>query len=81
MATTEHSLTKANWTEIGSGPLLIETIGTRNALLHFADVAPPIDTDACHVLSGTGAFSYGGALKCFARSIDETSKVVTTEGV
>ena len=81
MATTEFTISVDSWTEIGTGPLLVETKQRQNAFLHFADAAPATGETAYHNLVGPAAFSYGGTAKCFARAAHGDAKIVVTEAV
>lgn len=69
MPTHNHTVTENEWTEIGSGPMLIYVSGAGSCDLHFSLLQP--DADAAFVnLTGTAGFSYGQNEKCFARAND-----------
>lgn len=79
--TVLHDLTADAWSEIGSGPLLVEKRrGPEIAYVHFAAVAPAIGEMAFHILDAKPTFAYGGTQKCFARAANRPVKVVVTGG-
>ncbi len=80
MATQAIELTATEWTEIGEGPLLVETNRGEDAFIHFGDSAPTLETTARHRMFGPASFSYSGTLKCFARA-NSTATIIVTEAV
>lgn len=68
------------WVNVGTGPALLEAAqGT--VLLHFADTAPPPDTQAFHRL-GAGwplALTYAGTRTAYARSGAAGAALIVTE--
>lgn len=77
---TQHHRVETGWTQIASGPALIESTG-ETLFIHFGVEAPASESRAYHVLSTYRglAMTYSGNTSSWARANHGVVDVIVTE--
>lgn len=79
MGTTRKSLTKETWTNLGTGPIFIETPMLSNIAVCFDENDPELTSQDFHALHGPDCLTYEGEANCYVRALNDSGVVIFTQ--
>lgn len=78
MSTTKQTLSQTAWTQLSTGPVMIDAPMLTNVAVHFGQMPPDMTETAYHTLVGPTSLTYEGEQAAYARSLSAQGHVIFT---